>query len=222
MALTTFSDLVTEARARVRRDAIAAGLPDDGRPLRDGGTGATAYSEAVGVYLAFAQSVTAVADRNANPAFGRQKVGKSAAQAFGTASALPMVWDYAEGLNPFSAAGGTFTAPLILAWCDRGIDKYARNLPLCSIGCRRTKQMRRHVRCMSSYQSGFSTDPPYYDNIGYADLSDFFYVWLRRSLKPLFPDLFATLAVPKAEELVADARTATGARTPPKPFSSPA
>ena len=48
-----------------------------------------------------------------------------------------------------------------------------------------------------------STDPPYYDNIGYADLSDFFYVWLRRSLRPVFPDLFATLAVPKAEELVA-------------------
>ena len=48
-----------------------------------------------------------------------------------------------------------------------------------------------------------STDPPYYDNIGYADLSDFFYVWLRQSLKPIFPELFATLAVPKAEELVA-------------------
>ena len=48
-----------------------------------------------------------------------------------------------------------------------------------------------------------STDPPYYDNIGYADLSDFFYVWLRRVLKPVFPSLFATLAVPKAEELVA-------------------
>ena len=56
-----------------------------------------------------------------------------------------------------------------------------------------------------------STDPPYYDNIGYADLSDFFYVWLRRSLKPVFPDLFATLAVPKAEELVASP-TATAAR----------
>jgi putative DNA methylase len=48
-----------------------------------------------------------------------------------------------------------------------------------------------------------STDPPYYDNVPYADLSDFFYVWLRRSLKPVFPDLFATLAAPKAEELVA-------------------
>jgi putative DNA methylase len=48
-----------------------------------------------------------------------------------------------------------------------------------------------------------STDPPYYDNVGYADLSDFFYVWLRRSLKPIFPDLFATVAVPKAAELVA-------------------
>ena len=54
----------------------------------------------------------------------------------------------------------------------------------------------------SSRDRMISTDPPYYDNIGYADLSDFFYVWLRRSLQPLFPDLFATLAVPKTEELV--------------------
>ena len=54
-----------------------------------------------------------------------------------------------------------------------------------------------------SFEKVVSTDPPYYDNIGYADLSDFFYVWLRRSLKPIYPGLFATMAVPKAEELVA-------------------
>ena len=54
-----------------------------------------------------------------------------------------------------------------------------------------------------SHDKIVSTDPPYYDNIGYADLSDFFYVWLRRSLKPIYPDLFRTIAVPKAEELVA-------------------
>ena len=54
-----------------------------------------------------------------------------------------------------------------------------------------------------SYGRVVSTDPPYYDNIGYADLSDFFYVWLRRTVRPIYRDLFATLAVPKAEELVA-------------------
>ena len=49
-----------------------------------------------------------------------------------------------------------------------------------------------------------STDPPYYDNVPYSDLSDFFYVWLRRSLRDIYPDLFSTMLVPKAEELVAD------------------
>ena len=60
-----------------------------------------------------------------------------------------------------------------------------------------------HASANAERREIVSTDPPYYDNIGYADLSDFFYVWLRRSLKPVFPDLFATVAVPKAEELVA-------------------
>ena len=69
-------------------------------------------------------------------------------------------------------------------------------------GCA-TPSSRRCKRSRSASDKVVSTDPPYYDNIGYADLSDFFYVWLRRSLKPVFPDLFATLAVPKAEELVA-------------------
>ena len=79
------------------------------------------------------------------------------------------------------------------------------------------------MRSVSNRQSAkvVSTDPPYYDNIGYADLSDFFYVWLRRSLKPVFPDLFATLAVPKAEELVATP-TATAARRRPRRSSSTA
>ena len=65
-----------------------------------------------------------------------------------------------------------------------------------------------------------STDPPYYDNVGYADLSDFFYVWLRRSLKPVFPDLFATLAVPKAEELVATPIVTAARRKQRRSFST--
>ena len=189
VALTTFSDLVTEARARVERDAIVAGLPDDNTPLRDGGTGATAYTEAVGVYLAVAgsketaflvtQSRWRPGEGKSAPAFGRQ--------------ALPMVWDYAD-LNPFAGAGGDFLGVI------DGIEKTLRNLPLPVVG--RSTQADATCQNVSSDKL-VSTDPPYYDNIGYADLSDFFYVWLRRSLKPLFPNLFATLAVPKAEELVA-------------------
>ena len=101
VALTAFSDLVTEARARVERDAIVAGLPDDSTPLRDGGTGAKAYAEAVGVYLAFAQSKAA--DRNTSLCVWEQKMDRLRGT-FGR-QALPMVWDYAE-TNPLSGTGG--------------------------------------------------------------------------------------------------------------------
>ena len=189
VALATFSDLVQEATERVRRDAVAAGLPGDNRPLRDGGTGATAYADAVAVYMGLAVSKETVflvtqsrwrpGEGKSAPAFGRQ--------------ALPMVWDYAD-VNPFAGAGGDFFGVI------EGIGKTLCNLPIPAVG--RTSQADATSQNMSSGRL-VSTDPPYYDNIGYADLSDYFYVWLRRSLRPLFPDLFATLAVPKAEELVA-------------------
>ena len=189
VALTTFSDLVGEARVRVERDTIVAGLPDDSTPLREGGTGATAYAEAVGVYLAFAQSKAA--DRNTSLCVWEQKMDRLRGT-FGR-QALPMVWDYAE-TNPLSGAGGDIygTAHSL---CEV-LDKY-------TTGVLGAGAQTDAVQQMLSTNRVVSTDPPYYDNIGYADLSDFFYVWLRRSLKPLFPELFATLAVPKAEELVA-------------------
>ena len=189
VALTTFSDLVTEARAQVERDAIVAGLPDDSTPLRDGGTGATAYAEAVGVYLAFAQSKAA--DRNTSLCVWEQQMDRLRGT-FGR-QALPMVWDYAE-TNPFSGAAG---------------DIYGTAHSLCEVldnfttGVLGAGVQTDAVQQTLSTNKVASTDPPYYDNIGYADLSDFFYVWLRRSLKPVFPELFATLAVPKAQELVA-------------------
>ena len=191
MALTTFSDIVQEARERARRDVLAAGLPDDGKPLRDGGAGASAYADAVGVYLAcgisrsadFWSSLCIWANQPKNELvthlFGRQ--------------AIPMAWDFAEA-NPFSGSGGNFTKNL--SYVAMGIDYLAGS----ALG---------HALQVDAATNGtslgkvVSTDPPYYDNIPYADLSDYFYVWLRRSLKAVFPDLFATLAVPKAEELVA-------------------
>jgi len=189
VALTTFADLVGEAMARVKRDALAAGLPDDGQPLRDGGTGATAYAEAVGVYLGL--GVDRLADRSSTIC-GWDSGFTKIRNTFGR-QALPMTWDYAEG-NPFSDSTGNFAA--LLEW----VEKFLTDSPAAPNGL--AAQQDASAQSVS-VDKLVSTDPPYYDNIGYADLSDFFYVWLRRSLRPVFPDLFATLAVPKAEELVA-------------------
>ena len=188
-ALVTFSDLVGEAMERVRRDALAAGLPDDGVPLRDGGTGATAYAEAVGVYLAFA--VDKCADYWSGICSWHSS-GEKMRNTFGR-QAIPMVWDYAEA-NPFCDSTGNWMA--MVNWTWKALETVAARAG--------GSAAQDDAQSQSiSADKIVSTDPPYYDNIGYADLSDFFYVWLRRSLRPIFPDLFATLAVPKAEELVA-------------------
>ena len=189
VALTTFSDLVQQARERVQRDAVAAGLSDNDKPLRDGGTDATAYAEAVGVYLAFA--VSKAADRNTALCVWEQKMDRLRGT-FGR-QALPMVWDYVE-TNPFSGAGGDIYGT-VRSLCEV-LDKFIPG----TIGAVAQTDATQQTLSLNKV---VSTDPPYYDNIGYADLSDFFYAWLRRSLKLLFPELFTTLAVPKAEELVA-------------------
>ena len=178
-----------EVRERIKRDALVAGLDDDGEPLRDGGTGASAYGEAVGVYLAFALSRQVVAG---NALVTWNSTAQKAQRALGRQT-LPMVWDYCEA-NPFGGATGAWESSVEL---ERD--------PLQHLGAWRrghASQLDAAVQS-SSTDKVVSTDPPYYDNIGYADLSDFFYVWLRRVLQPVFPDLFATLAVPKTEELVA-------------------
>ncbi len=190
VSLTTFSDLVAEAMERVERDAVNADLPKDKRPLRDGGTGVTAYAEAVGVYLAC--GISRFADYWSS--LGRwQATNQQFSNMFGR-QAIPMVWDYPEA-NPFSDKGGSFQN--LFKWTIQSIP----NIGLW--GCGHCGQGNAVGQQLPVEARVVSTDPPYYDNIAYADLSDFFYVWLRRSLKPIFPSLFATLAVPKAEELVA-------------------
>ena len=191
VALTTFSDLVTEARDRIRADAdaAAAGMPEDATPLRDGCVRATAYAEAVAVYLAFA------VDKGANYwsticAWHQTRYG--VVSTF-SRQAIPMVWDYAEG-NPFSESSGNVLL---------GIEQATDMLQHLGIGVSGTSLQADAISQTSSTDKLVSADPPYYDNIGYADLSDFFYIWLRRSLRSVYPDLFATLAVPKTEELVA-------------------
>jgi len=192
VALTTFSDLVQEAREGVQRDALAAGLLDDKQPLRDGGTGASTYAEAVGVYLAFA--LNKVADRGSS--LGRWDPTPTQSGIINTfgRQALPMTWDFAES-NPLGDASGNYRG---------AIDLVAKALLAASLTAvlGHATQEDASAQVVSSDKL-VSTDPPYYDNVPYADLSDFFYVWLRRSLRRVFPELFATLAVPKAEELVA-------------------
>ena len=189
LALTTFSDLVQQARKEVQRDATAAGLLDDGKHLRDGGTGALAYAEALSVYLAF--TLDKCSDYWSTICSWHNS-GEKMRNTFGR-QAIPMVWDYAEG-NPFSESSGNWMAMLDWAW--KVLATTPAHLPGIAIQADAQQQD-------ISADKVVSTDPPYYDNIGYADLSDFFYVWLRRTLKPVFSDLFETVAVPKAEEIVA-------------------
>ncbi|QXM24173.1 DUF1156 domain-containing protein [Elioraea tepida] len=190
VALTTFSDLVGEAMARIRADALAAGLPDDPTPLRDGGTGATAYAEAVGVYLGL--SVSRQANRLSTLTFW-DAGGQNVQQVFAR-QALPMVWDFVEA-NPLSGSSGSFDGQVGY------LTNAAATLPAQGTGSSARQADARAI--ISNGLCIISTDPPYFDNIGYADLSDFFYVWVRRSLRGVFPELLGTMAVPKAEELVA-------------------
>ena len=192
VALTTFSDLVQKARERVQCDAVAAGLADNDQPLQDCGTGATAYAESVGVYLGFALSK--LADRGSTICTWFTE-RDSTRNTFARQS-IPMTWDYAE-LNTLLRGTGSFLGAV--QWTAESIDGVASGYGS-SFG-EGTQSDAAHQAL--SIDRVVSTDPPYYDNIGYADLSDFFYVWLRRSQKSVLPDLFATLVVPKADELVA-------------------
>ena len=189
VALTTFSDLVGEAREKALADARSAGLPSAAR-LADGGTGAEAYADAVATYLAFCVSrasdygssvATWLTDDNAiRGTFGRQ--------------ALPMTWDFCEG-SYFGDSSASFTTIIRTV---SAVIEHQKGTGFGSISNVDAPKNGYPVRpCV------INTDPPYYDNIGYADLSDFFYIWLRRSLAPIWPELFRRLTTPKAEELVA-------------------
>lgn len=203
LMLTTFSDLVGRVCEGARRDAAAAGLQDDDVSLDNGGRGARAYGEAVSLYLSFLVSKLADAGStlctwDAGPTSTRTSTGRSARVATVKSTfsrqALPMTWDFAES-NVFSSSVGS--ADTVLK---------TLTVPMRAFGASPIPGWAKQSDARSDSFLGpavISTDPPYYDNISYADLSDFFYVWLRRSLRPIFPELFATVAVPKSEELVA-------------------
>lgn len=185
--MVTLSRLVSDVQGVIEKDAIAAGMKDDHIPLACGGFGAKAYSEAVAVYLSFA------VDREANYCSSQNGwSGDFIIQVFGR-QGIPMVWDYAES-NPFSDSTGNFSGAV------KWVADAMINLPIEAQGIAQQHDAQSDCGLRNVM---ISTDPPYYDNIGYADLSDYFYIWMRNSIKNIYPDLFSTMLVPKQEELVA-------------------
>ena len=189
-ALTTFSDLVGEARELIVRDALAAGLPSDPR-LEAGGTGAEAYADAVATYLGFA--ISRMTNKSSTICSWDCSPKMEAVRSVFARQALPMSWDYAES-SPWGGSGGDFLEDL--EWVAKALNR----IPCAPVGF---AQQADAAASMSS-PALVSTDPPYYDNIGYSDLSDYFYVWLRRSLLSVHGRTLSTMLVPKDEELVAN------------------
>ncbi len=191
VALTTLGDLVGELQIRIQSAAVSCGMASEDVGLESGGGSARAYAEAIRVFLSFQidqltnhlSTICAwhVNNEQLKNTFARQS--------------LPMTWDFAE-VNPFSTSTGSLNNLQ-----ERQIKAFA-GLATAAPGF--ATQADAAIQ-MITRDKIISTDPPYYDNIAYADLSDFFYVWTRKNLRAVFPNLLATIAVPKAEELVATA-----------------
>ncbi|HRP99953.1 MAG TPA: DUF1156 domain-containing protein [Terrimesophilobacter sp.] len=189
-ALTTFSDLVVEVRERVLVDARDAGLPE-GTRLEAGGTGAAGYADAVATYLGLAAD--RIGDRNSAVTTWDSSPSKEQVRGIFARQAIAMAWDFAEA-NFFAKSSGTLAESMIQV--ANAVDR----LPTGKAG--EAQQADAASRVLDSLV--ISTDPPYYDNISYSELSDFFYVWLRRALRSIHPEVLGTVLVPKAEELVAN------------------
>ncbi|MYA94925.1 MAG: DUF1156 domain-containing protein [Nitrospinae bacterium] len=193
VALSTFNELVHEARSAIERDALVAGFSDDPTPLCDSGTGAKAYAEAVSVYLYFC--IGKLADL-ANSLCRWEPIAQCPRNLFGR-QAIPMIWDFAEG-NIFSKSSGSFE--VVLKGISGALQKNTFNYPDVPSSI---VQSNATTFRFSSQRTVVSSDPPYYDNVPYADISDFFFCWMKCALRPVYPDLFEMLATPKQEELIA-------------------
>lgn len=191
IALTTLSDLVRVAQKKIGEDAKLAGMIDDSVKLSDGGTGALAYGDAIGVYLAFLVDQVA----NHSSSFCGWNSPNTQMRGVFARQAIPMIWDYAES-NVFSNSSGSY---------NNLLDRLCKGFIALGRVPKGTSLQFDAQSDLGLRNIMVSTDPPYYDNIGYADLSDFFYIWMRRALKDTYPKLFRTMLVPKAEELVASA-----------------
>lgn len=190
--LCAFNEVLNDIEHQIEEDAKAAGLEDDGITISEGGYGAKGYAEAVKVYLSFL--IDKMAPLHSNLTLW--KAGAQCPLSFFGRQAIPMAWDFAEA-NPFSSSSGSFKVML-----DGYIKAFSNSFVL------RPDVVGHAVQHNAQSAYGMenvmiSSDPPYYDNIDYSDLSDFFYVWLRRNLRNTYPSLFGTMLVPKDEELIA-------------------
>ena len=189
-AMTTFSELIPETRERVLSDALASGMHDTRVGLKDGGTGPTAYADAIITYLSFVIDKCAdywsTISTWAQGGFVRSTFARQAIQ---------MSWDYCE-CNPFSRSTGSWHA--MLNWVAKAIGQ----LPAHGHGEVLQEDARLRVRRVK--EALIATDPPYYANVSYADLSDYFYVWMRHNLLEVWPEECATLTTPKDDEIIAN------------------
>lgn len=191
VALTTFSDLLSDIREQV---------------CTDGGT--KEYSEAIATYLAFVVDKLADLGNSLN----RWEPNAECPRQLFARHAIPMVWDFAEG-NPFSNSSGSWK--ILIDNLMRSFLSDAFNFQRDHLGVVYQSDASQFAKVSGVI---VSTDPPYYDNIGYADLSDFFYIWLRRNLKSIYPEVFSTMLVPKKEELVATPYRFDGSQQAAKEF----
>lgn len=189
VALNTFGELINEARTVIKQDALKAGLEDDGISLKDGGQGAASYADAISVYLAFGLSKATDYHSTITTWHNGREIIRNT---FGR-QAVPMSWDFTEA-NFFSSSTGNWKN--CIEWGAKVVETLIQNSKGAEV---------QHDAQTIEYPSNtvISTDPPYYDNIQYADLSDYFFCWMKSSLKSVYPELFSVLATPKAEELVA-------------------
>lgn len=196
VAILAFSDLLSELHPIVEKYAIEAGLENDSVHFREGGSGATAYADAIITYLSFAVDKLA----SINNALSVWEPDAECPRSLFGRSALQMVWDFAEA-NPFSSSSGSWK--VVVDGIIRAFGSKA--WPLRSFCGATTIQQRDAEALLSDCdQVIVCTDPPYYDNVPYADLSDFFYAWLRYNLSQVWPDECSTLTTPKRDELVAN------------------
>jgi putative DNA methylase len=203
LALNTFSILLKRAVIKIEHDALTSGLESGGVGLADGGNQARAYAEAVAVYLSFAISRTA---DFGNSFCGWSSTNQKVMHLFGK-QAIPMVWDFSEANVLEKVVGGFAPSAAFIATC-------VEKLPT-TLGGQAAQADAQSQKISTG--NVISTDPPYYDNVPYSNLSDFFYIWLRRNLIDIYPQILKTIAVPRGGELVATA-TRHGGKEKAKKF----
>lgn len=190
LALGTIAQLVAEIRKLVLEDTLRAGW-ERGERLEQGGNTGEAYADSIAVYMTML--LARCADfwstlATWSPAPKNEIVGHTF-----TMQTITMTWDYGE-INPFSSSGGSLLTNL--EYLAKAVSSLFGN------GFGRVEQGA--AQSVDYENRVVSTDPPYYDNIGYADLSDYFYVWERSALKSILPDLFGSILTPKTEELISN------------------